>query len=252
MRLSRKIGCIVLLVSTNASLAKDAKQGKEIMKLETNNQKASYAIGRQIGEGMKQQGVNVDIAILAEGMKESLAGVDSRLSQEEEHKALQGLQNEVKEKQLADAKKNAEEGEKYLAQNAKKKGVVTTKSGLQYEVVKEGKGASPTDESVVKVHYQGTLINDKEFDSSYKRKEPIEFGVNQVIPGWSEALKLMKPGSVYHLTIPPKLAYGEQHQAKIPANSVLKFKVELLEIKNPEKADANKATSLPKTTSEKK
>ncbi len=240
MRFFSKIGGLVLVLGANTSLATDAK-GKD-MKLETDNQKASYAIGRQIGESMKSQGVEVDVDVLASSMKEALAGTKSRLSEEEAHKALQGLQAKVKERMLAEAKKTQEEGDKYLAENAKKKGVKTTASGLQYEVVKEGKGPAPKDNETVKVHYQGTLINDKEFDSSYKRNEPAEFGINQVIPGWTEALKLMKVGSTYNLTIPAKLAYGEHGQGSIPPNSVLKFKVELLEIvkqkEEPKKAKA--------------
>lgn len=251
MRFSSKVGCFVLFMSANVSLAKDAKQGHE-MKLETDMQKASYAIGRQIGESMKSQGVEVDVAILADSMKEALAGTKSRMTEEESHKSMQTLQAKVREKAAQDAKKNIEEGDKYLAENAKKKGVKTTSSGLQYEVVKEGKGAVPSETSRVKVHYQGTLLNNKEFDSSYKRNEPAEFGVNEVIPGWTEALKLMKVGSVYNLTIPSKLAYGEHGQGGIPPNSVLKFKVELLDIvkaKDPEKVkEAEKVNDKAKTT----
>ncbi len=243
MRVSTKIG--VLALTTSASLAFAGET-----KLKEDSEKASYSIGRQIGENMRNQGVEVDVAALSDGLKEALDGKKSRLTEEESHKAMQALQDKVKAKQAQKALKNKEEGEKYLATNTKKKGVVTTASGLQYEVSKEGKGAMPKDGSRVKVHYKGTLLDGTEFDSSYKRNEPAQFGVNEVIPGWTEALKLMKVGSVWNLTIPSKLAYGEHGQGPIPANSVLKFQVELLEVL-PEKAPANTEAPEHKTSAKK-
>ena len=223
MKVSTKIGVLALTTSASLSFAKETK-------LATDMQKASYAIGQQIGENMKTQGVEVDVAVLAESMTEALAGKKSRLTEDESRAAMQVLQEKVKAKHAALALKNKDEGEKFLAENAKKKGIVTTSSGLQYEITKEGKGAIPKDGAKVKVHYKGTLLDGKEFDSSYKRNTPAEFGVNDVIPGWTEALKLMKVGSVWNLTIPAKLAYGEHGQGPIPPNSVLKFQVELLDI----------------------
>ena len=126
---------------------------------------------------------------------------------------------------------NKEAGEKFLAENAKKEGVKTTPSGLQYKVIKEGKGEIPTDSSTVKVHYKGTLIDGTQFDSSYDRKEPTTFQANQVIKGWTEALTMMPVGSKWELTIPQELAYGERGAgASIPPFSTLVFEVELLEI----------------------
>ncbi len=125
-----------------------------------------------------------------------------------------------------------EKGEAYLAENAKKEGVKTTPSGLQYKVIKEGTGKQPTTSSTVKVHYRGTLINGTEFDSSYKRNEPIDFGVTQVIKGWTEGLQLMKEGAKYQLFIPSNLAYGPRGAGGvIGPDETLIFEVELLEVK---------------------
>lgn len=241
MKISTKLSLVALMASTSLALAKESK-------LQTDMDKASYSIGQQIGTNMKEQGVEVDVKIVAEAMTEALAGKKSRLNDEESQKAMQSLQEKVRAKQAEMAKKNKEDGEKYLADNAKKANIKTTASGLQYEVVEEGKGEIPKDGAKVKVHYKGTLISGKEFDSSYKRNEPAEFGVNDVIPGWTEALKLMKVGSKWNLTIPSRLAYGEHGQGPIPPNSVLKFEVKLLEIV-PEKAPT--AEKTPKAESEK-
>lgn len=249
MKACTKIGVLALAATANLSFAKETK-------LTTDMQKASYAIGQQIGENMKNQGVDVDVAVLAESMTEALAGKKSRLTDEESRAAMQSLQEKVKAKHAQLALKNKDDGEKFLTENGKKKGIVTTTTGLQYEVVKEGKGATPKEGAKVKVHYKGTLLDGKEFDSSYKRNAPAEFGVNDVIPGWTEALKLMKVGSMYNLTIPSKLAYGEHGQGPIPPNSVLKFQVELLEIlpETPVVSEPAKATAkaAEKTTSAKK
>jgi FKBP-type peptidyl-prolyl cis-trans isomerase len=223
MKQSTKLSLLALITGSSLALAKETK-------LKSDKEKASYAIGQQIGDNMRNQGVEIDVNVLAESITEALAGKKSRLTEEESHKAMQVLQEKVRARQADMAKQNKDKGEKYLAENGKKTGVVTTTSGLQYEVTKEGKGEIPKDGAKVKVHYEGTLLDGKEFDSSYKRKTPAEFGVNEVIPGWTEALKLMKVGSVWNLTIPSRLAYGEHGQGPIPANSVLKFKVELLEV----------------------
>ena len=192
--------------------------------LKTDVQKASYAIGQQIGGQFKAQDIEVDVGVLTTSIQEAMKGQKSRLSEADSRAALEKLQESVKKKMTEKATQNKEKGKKFLEENKKKQGVVTTKTGLQYEVVKEGKGQSPKDDSKVKVNYAGTLLDGTEFDSSYARNEPAEFQVNQVIPGWTEALKLMKVGSVYNLTIPSELAYGESHPGKIPPNSVLKFK----------------------------
>jgi FKBP-type peptidyl-prolyl cis-trans isomerase FkpA/FKBP-type peptidyl-prolyl cis-trans isomerase FklB len=138
------------------------------------------------------------------------------------------IRNKAKQKE---AEENKKKGEQFLAENAKKEGFKVTKSGLQYNEVKKGTGPSPKPDDIVKVHYKGMLINGKEFDSSYKRNKPAEFPVKAVIPGWTEALQLMKVGSKFQLVIPPELAYGSRGNPSIPGNSVLIFDVELLDIK---------------------
>ncbi len=134
-------------------------------------------------------------------------------------------------KQMEKASENSKIGEEYLKKNREKEGVKVTASGLQYKVLKEGTGISPKATDFVKVHYRGTLIDGTEFDSSYKRNQPAEFQLNQVIPGWTEGLQLMKVGSKFQLTIPSSLGYGERGNQSIPGNSVLLFDVELLDVK---------------------
>lgn len=200
--------------------------------------KASYGIGQQIGRGLKSQGVEVNVDVMAGSIKDVLEGKPSRLSDEEIQAALTKLQEGMQKKMAEQAEKNKELGSKYLEDNKKKKGVKTTKSGLQYKVVAEGKGDSPKDDSRVKVHYRGTLIDGTEFDSSYKRNEPAVFPVGGVIAGWTEALKMMKPGGKWELTIPSDLAYGSRGRPGIPANSVLNFTVELVEVVKDKKPEA--------------
>lgn len=198
--------------------------------LKTDVQKASYGIGQQIGKGLKAQNVDVDVDVLAESIKDVLTGKPSQMTDDQIKETFTKLQEVAKKKAEEAALKAKEEGTKFLEKNKKEKGVVTTKSGLQYKVVKSGKGDSPKDDSKVKVHYEGTLIDGTVFDSSFKRNQPAEFPVGGVIPGWTEALKLMKPGAEYELVIPSDLAYGSRGTPGIPPNSVLKFKVQLLEV----------------------
>ena len=157
--------------------------------------------------------------------------VSNRAQQGEE--VLRAKQQEMAQKAAQD---NIEAGAAYLEENAKKDGVTTTDSGLQYEVLEEGEGASPAAEDIVKVHYRGTLLDGTEFDSSYKRGEPAEFPLNQVIPGWTEGVQLMKEGAKYRFHIPSDLAYGERATGSITPNSTLIFDVELLEVVKDEAA----------------
>ena len=140
------------------------------------------------------------------------------------------MQKKMAEDEKKEAEENVKKGDEFLASNAKKDGIKVLESGLQYKVVSEGKGSQPKAEDRVKVHYKGTLIDGTEFDSSHKRGEPAEFPLNAVIPGWTEGLQLMKEGAKYMFYIPSKLAYGPRATGTIPANSVLVFEVELLEI----------------------
>jgi FKBP-type peptidyl-prolyl cis-trans isomerase len=201
------------------------------VKLDSDEKKASYAIGQQIGKGMKAQGLVVDASTIAAGISDVLADKPAQLTEPEMQEAIQKMREGLMNKQKKDGDDNLSKGKTYLDENKKKAGVKVTPSGLQYEVVTEGKGNSPKATDTVKVHYKGTLIDGTEFDSSYKRNEPAEFPVNGVIKGWTEALQMMKPGAKWKLTIPAELAYGEAGRPSIPANSVLVFEVELLEVK---------------------
>lgn len=200
-------------------------------KLDNDKNKASYAIGMQIGRSLKSQNADVNVQALSAGIEDALAGKEGDLKPEEMQAALQKMQEEAMKKAMEAADKNQKEGQAWLDQNKAKANVKTTASGLQYEVITEGSGPTPKDEDTVKVHYTGTLINGEKFDSSVDRGQPAEFPVGGVIPGWTEALKLMKAGSKYKLFVPPNLAYGPSGRPGIPPNSVLIFDVELLEVK---------------------
>jgi len=195
--------------------------------------KASYAIGYQVGRAMKAQGIEIDVATLSAAINETIAGKELRMNEAEMREAIQALsaQKGAGGGDPAVAAANTTKGKEYLDANKAKPGVQVTASGLQYKVINAGSGASPKVTSTVKVHYRGTLIDGTEFDSSYKRGQPAEFGVGQVIKGWTEALQLMKKGAKYQLTIPSELAYGPRDSGTIPANSVLNFEVELLDFK---------------------
>ncbi len=204
--------------------------------LKDNRQKASYIIGNNIGENIaadfKDRGFNVDPAAVVQGILNGLQGKESGFTDEESQAVIKAFIEEAQ----ASLKKV---GEDYLAQNKTKEGVQTTKSGLQIKVLQAGQGESPKPDSMVTVHYKGTLIDGTEFDSSYARNEPASFPVNGVIAGWTEALQLMKPGSKVELAIPSDLAYGAQppQRSPIPPHAVLLFTVELLDVKpgQPEK-----------------
>ncbi len=203
--------------------------------LKTPVEKRSYALGLDIGRQIRKESLEMDPALFAQGFKDALAGNQSLMSDEEVRAAIVDLQNEMRAKQAQAqkelAEKNKQAGEAFLAENKKKEGVVTLPSGLQYKILKAGDGKKPTAEDTVVCQYRGTLIDGKEFDSSYKRNQPATFPVNRVIKGWTEALQLMPAGSKWQLFIPPDLAYGERGAgADIPPNSTLIFEVELVSI----------------------
>jgi FKBP-type peptidyl-prolyl cis-trans isomerase FklB len=203
--------------------------------LTTQKQKVSYAIGLNIGKSMKKDGVEVDSATLLRGLKDGMAGATPALTDEEAQKALTQLRADLTKKadaeRLAAATKNKKEGDDFLAANKAKEGVKTTADGLQYKVITAGTGPKPTAADTVTVNYRGTLLNGKEFDSSYKRGQPATFPVGQIIKGWTEALQLMPVGSKWQLFIPPDLAYGDRPAGPdIGPNSTLIFEVELLSI----------------------
>ncbi len=204
-------------------------------KLDTDKKKASYAIGTQIGQNLKSQSIDVDSDVLAMAITEAIAGKESKLTKEQIQEAMGKLQETSMKKQQEVAEENKKKGAEFLEKNKTASGVKITNSGLQYQVVTEGSGPIPKAEDTIKAHYKGTLVTGEQFDSSYDRGTPAEFPVKGVIPGWTEALQMMKTGSKVKLWIPPELAYGPSARPGIPANSVLAFEVELLEIVKTEK-----------------
>lgn len=205
-------------------------------KPESVEDRASYVIGFSLGRNLKQQEVSANVDLIVQGIRDGLGGGAALLTDEEMQAAMttfqQNLMARQQEKMAAAAAKNKEEGEAFLAANKGKEGVTTTDSGLQYQVIKPGSGESPKPGDKVTVHYTGTLIDGTVFDSSRERGQPATFGVTQVIPGWVEALQLMKPGAQYKLFIPANLAYGEGGAGggEIGPNSTLIFDVELISV----------------------
>jgi len=202
-------------------------------KLSTTEQKLSYIFGQNIGGQFKAEGMDVDVAAFSAGVQDAISEAEPKLDHDEVIAVLESFQQEQmaeREAQYnAQAESNKAEGDAFLAENAQKEGVVTLDSGLQYLVIEEGDGPSPSAEDTVEVHYTGTLIDGTEFDSSHRRRVPASFGVNQVIPGWTEALQLMKEGAKWQLFIPPELAYGPGGTGgPIGPNQTLIFEVELL------------------------
>lgn len=191
-------------------------------------EKMSYALGHELGS---QTPPELDVNAFVTGIRAGYAKQPRAYTDEELQAASIELQKELQQKQQAEVQKSDASAEKFFSENAKKPGVITTASGLQYKVIKEGTGKQPTASSIVTVHYKGQLLDGKEFDSSYKRGEPIEFPLNQVIPGWTEGLQHMKEGGKATLYIPAKLGYGAQGNQQIPANSTLIFDVELIKVK---------------------
>jgi FKBP-type peptidyl-prolyl cis-trans isomerase FklB len=189
----------------------------------------SYSIGVNIGSSVKQQRLELNPDMVAAGLKDALSGGKVLLTEQEVRETLMGLQKEMMAKQSELGDKNKKEGDAFLASNKKKPGIKTLPSGLQYQVLKEGKGQKPKATDTVKANYKGTLIDGTEFDSSEKQGEPATFPLQGVIPGWTEALQLMPVGSKWRLFIPSDLAYGEQGAGSlIGPNSTLIFDVELL------------------------
>ena len=217
------------------------KEVANVNGLKTAREKLSYSIGLQLGTSLKEIGKDIDFPAAVKGIEDSFNDKKLLLTKEEIMKELTAFSKKMQEKQMkireeqmkkmeALGKENKKQGDAFLAENKAKKNVVTTESGLQYIVLSKGEGQKPMATDKVKVHYKGTLIDGTEFDSSYKRGEPVTFPVNRVIPGWTEALQLMPVGSKYQLFIPSDLAYGKQGPPQIGPDAVLIFEVELLSI----------------------
>jgi FKBP-type peptidyl-prolyl cis-trans isomerase len=221
------------------------------VQLDTTEQRLSYGIALTLGTRMKADQVPMDVDAFTAGLRDAMTGAEPRLTEEEISAEMQAYQEkaaaEQQAAQAALAEANMAAATAFLAENAAREGVVTTDSGLQYEVIEAGDGPKPGPEDTVEVHYRGTLVDGTEFDSSYARGETVSFGVGQVIPGWTEALQLMPVGSKYKLVIPPDLGYGAGGAGQaIGPNSALIFDVELISIpSNAEQAEAAPAEEAP-------
>ncbi len=219
--------------------------GKKV-NIDDKKQRTSYAIGLDIGQRMKEQGVSIESPAFVAGLEHGLQGakdplLDSKALAQTLQDFRKDLMEERRKKDEEDMKKNEAEGKAFLDENAKKEGVKVLPSGLQYIVLSEGSGEPPKASDRVKTHYKGTLIDGTEFDSSYTRGEPATFALQGVIKGWTEALQLMKPGAKWKLFLPPDLGYGRRGSPpKIGPNATLVFEVELLEVVQPEKKTEEK------------
>ncbi|BBN59270.1 FKBP-type peptidyl-prolyl cis-trans isomerase [Hydrogenovibrio marinus] len=201
--------------------------------LKTANQKASYALGIDLAKSFEKQGLEVDSKALMLGLTDVMNKEKIRLTPEEMQQAVETVKQNLIKKQMEARKalgeKNAKAGQAFLEQNKNKPGVKVTKSGLQYVVLKAGKGAPPTDSDYITANYEGTDIDGKVFDSSYQRGTPIEIQMHDVIAGWGEALKMMKPGSKWKIFVPPSLGYGSKGAGKvIGPNQTLIFTIEMI------------------------
>ncbi len=222
-------------IITSPLAAQTAKTSPAATPPKTPKDQASYSIGMSVGKSLKTQGLNgtiINPLMLARGIVDALTGAKPAMTEAESMAAIKAFEQTMQAEQEQQGDKAKAEGAAFLAANAKKPGVKVTASGLQYKVIKSGAGATPKGTDTVKVHYHGTLTNGEKFDSSIERGKPVEFPVNGVIPGWTEALQLMKVGDKWQLYIPSDLAYGPQGRPPvIPPNAVLVFDVELLEVK---------------------
>lgn len=212
---------------------------KGTMTFKNDEEKISYIIGHDISASIKSNEIKINKAVLLKAIEDGLNSKESEVSQQD---AQAFMQKYMTEQQKIRSEKNLKEGEAFLSKNKSEKGVVTLPSGLQYKIISEGKGAKPKATDTVTVNYEGKLINNKVFDSSYERGQPVSFPVNGVIKGWTEALQLMPEGSTWMLYIPAGLAYGTQSPSpSIGPNSTLVFKVNLVSIAKPAPAPAAKA-----------
>ena len=217
--------CFVLITGVCTAAEKHA--------IESQKDKESYSVGYQVGTSLRGDGMEIDFDLLIDGIWDAVDGKEPKVGAEEMKKLLADLRKRSRDAQARKIQeqsfKNLTDAVKFLEENEKKEGIKTTESGLQYKVVREGDGPKPKMNDTVTVHYRGTFMNGKEFDSSYARSKPETFQVGGVIKGWTEALQMMKVGSKWELFVPPDLAYGKAGQGqRIPSNSLLIFDIELL------------------------
>jgi len=223
------------IIVVSASLFACNDKNNDNQPLETLEQKASYSFGVDVATRLKQQGVKLDINALNRGITDAYTGSELALTEEESLQAKTAFQTQLRDamlkEQSAVGDKNMAEGKAFLEENGKKPDVITTDSGLQYKIITTGDGKQPKETDTVSTHYKGTLIDGREFDSSYKRDAPASFPVKGVIKGWTEALQLMHVGDKWQLFVPSELAYGATKRSElIEANSTLIFEIELLSI----------------------
>lgn len=222
-------GVLVVIIFADVCSAEDT------LTLTDEKDRINYSIGYQMGGDFKAQGMEIKPEVFLKGIEDALSGAQPLMTSKEMRVTLIDFKKMVlkaqNEQMIANTEKNLKEGQDFLAENAKKEGVTTLPSGLQYRILKEGDGVHPKPTDTVTVHYRGTLIDGTEFDSSYRRNEPATFRADRVIAGWKEALPLMSPGAKYELFIPSNLAYGERGGgSKIGPNRTLIFEVELLSV----------------------
>ncbi len=241
---ARRISTLFIAPLFFGALIACQEQAKEPapVTLDTPEKRLSYGVALRMSKRMVSDGMTMDVDAYALGMRDAFEGAEARLTDEEINAEMAAFQEKVEaEREAAQAQVaegNAEAGAAFLAENSQRDGIVVTESGLQYEVVTAGEGASPGPDDQVEVHYRGTLIDGTVFDSSYDRGQTVTFGVTQVIPGWTEALQLMKEGDKYNLYIPSELAYGAGGAGQvIGPNSTLIFEVELIKVLSDEAAE---------------
>lgn len=229
MRLRRTVAPAAVLAAAVACTQDQAAP------LSTLQDSASYAVGQNMGASLREVRDEVNLNQVIQGLRDAAEGKDGRMTPQEAQRVLMAYGQEVQVRQAeqreAQADSNQTSGEAYRAENARREGVTTTASGLQYEVLTEGSGPKPTPASTVRVHYVGTLVDGKQFDSSRESGEPVTFNLGEVIPGWSEAVQLMPVGGTYRFVVPPDIGYGPAGSPpNIGPNATLIFEVELLEI----------------------
>ncbi len=228
----------ILLVSLGLALSSSAFADSNNLK--TIEQKASYTLGADIAKNFRAQGLEIDVKSFSLGLDDALQNRDLKLTEEEMMSSIntvkENMQKQQLEKQQSLARTNLDEGKAFLAENAKKEGITTLDSGVQYKVLTKGEGSSPTAEDTITAHYRGTLLDGTEFDSSYQRDAPLTLQMGSVIKGWGEVLKIMKPGSKWEVYIPAEMAYGEKGAGDaIGPNQTLIFTIELIKFDPPAK-----------------